>query len=167
MTKYLFLINIIITGDYMKDKYINFLKKYDLYREDIFDYKKDKTKYIDYRQEKSEYFIGVFPNIDNGIIKDIKMTVPYIIDNYSIAINIHEYIHILNLFDYIGKEYVFSNYEDLLPVFYELVFAKENNDINYINERINYLKDNFIYLQVLVDIFDPNNNQKTFKKTNN
>ena len=162
MTKYLFLINITITGDKMKDKYINFLKKYNLYREDIFGYMKDKTKYLDYRQDGSDAYIGVYPNLVDGIIKDIKMRVPYIIDDHSIAINIHEYIHLLKMFDYIGKEYVFSDYEDLLPTFYELVFAKENNDVDYINERLEFIKE-YNYLNVLVDMFE-NKEEKVFIK---
>ena len=166
MTKYLFLINIIITGDNMKDKYINFLKKYNLYREDIFEYMKDRTKYIDYRQDGSDGYIGVYPNLVNGIIKDIKMRVPRLIDDHSIAITIHEYIHLLKMFDYIGKEYVFSDYEDLLPTFYELVFAKENNDIDYINERLEFIKE-YNYLNVLVDMFNPKEKQKILKKQDN
>ena len=150
----------------MEEKYINFLKKYDLYREDIFEYMKDKTKYIDYRLDESKRFYGVFTNIENGIIKDIRVMVPYIVDDTSISIRIHEYIHILKLYDYLNKEYVFTDYEDLLPVFYELVYAKENNNYDYINERIDELKDNFNYLKVVLDLFDQNkekNNKKLIK----
>ena len=150
----------------MEEKYINFLKKYDLYREDIFEYMKDKTKYIDYRLDESKRFYGVFTNIENGIIKDIRVMVPYIVDDTSISIRIHEYIHVLKLYDYLNKEYVFTDYEDLLPVFYELVYAKENNNYDYINERIDELKDNFNYLKVVLDLFDQNkenNNKKLIK----
>ena len=150
----------------MEEKYINFLKKYDLYREDIFEYMKDKTKYIDYRLDESKRFYGVFTNIENGIIKDIRVMVPYIVDDTSISIRIHEYIHVLKIYDYLNKEYVFTDYEDLLPVFYELVYAKENNNYDYINERIDELKDNFNYLKVVLDLFDQNkenNNKKLIK----
>ena len=150
----------------MEEKYINFLKKYDLYREDIFEYMKDKTKYIDYRLDESKRFYGVFTNIENGIIKDIRVMVPYLVDDTSISIRIHEYIHVLKLYDYLNKEYVFTDYEDLLPVFYELVYAKENNNYDYINERIDELKDNFNYLKVVLDLFDQNkenNNKKLIK----
>ena len=87
------------------------------------------------------------------------MRVPHIIDNHSIAITIHEYIHLLKMFDYIGKEYVFSDYEDLLPTFYELVFAKENNDIDYSagipksnawsEEELKYYFENYFSKQVI------------------
>ena len=150
----------------MEEKYINFLKKYDLYREDIFEYMKDKTKYIDYRLDESKRFYGVFTNIENGIIKDIRVMVPYLVDDTSISIRIHEYIHVLKIYDYLNKEYVFTDYEDLLPVFYELVYAKENNNYDYINERIDELKDNFNYLKVVLDLFDQNkenNNKKLIK----
>ena len=150
----------------MEEKYINFLKKYDLYREDIFEYMKDRTKCVDYRLDESKRFYGVFTNIENGIIKDIRVMVPYIVDDTSISIRIHEYIHILKLYDYLNKEYVFTDYEDLLPVFYELVYAKENNNYDYINERIDELKDNFNYLKVVLDLFDQNkenNNKKLIK----
>ena len=50
----------------MEEKYINFLKKYDLYREDIFEYMKDKTKYIDYRLYQEHCTI-----INDDFVKDL------------------------------------------------------------------------------------------------
>ena len=155
LTKYLFLINIITTGDIMEEKFINFLKKYNLYREEIFKYIKPRTRRIDYKDNNAFNFIGVYANLDNNdILRDIKMVVPYMVDDNSIAINIHEYIHLLYIYDYLNKEYVFNNYEELLPVLYELMYSKENNNVEYINMYINHIKEEDNYLKVLLDIYD-------------
>ena len=163
MTKKQKIISINITGDFMEEKYINFLKKYNLYREDIFEFIKDKTVFVDYKDPNSLGFIGVYPNLVNGIIKDIKMVVPKIEDDTSISMNIHEYIHLLKIFDYLNKEYVFSDYEELLPVMYELVYAKENNNKELLKTYKEHIQEDDNYLKILLELFDFGEDEKTLK----
>ena len=42
----------------MEEKYIEFLKKCELYNKDVFDYIEYRTTYVDYRQKGSMDFVG-------------------------------------------------------------------------------------------------------------
>lgn len=151
----------------MEEKFISFLKKYDIYREDILDFIKPKTIRIDYRNENTIGFTGVYPIMENNIIKDIRMVVPYMIDDYSISMNIHEYIHLLDVYNYLNKEYVFNDQSELLPVMYELLYAKENNNIEFLNIYKEHILRENNYLKVLLDVFDLNDNKRKKVKTKN
>ena len=83
----------------MYEIYIEFLKKYNLYDKEVFDFIKDKTVYVDYMNTDSENFIGVYPIVDkDNIVRDLRMCVPNIVDDISISMNIHEYVHLIKMY---------------------------------------------------------------------
>ena len=89
----------------MRNKFIKFLKDTEIYNEEVFEYIKPKTVYLDHSEEAT-HFYGVFPIVDdNNIIKDIKLCVPKIKDDITVSINIHEYVHLLMVYRDLNKEY--------------------------------------------------------------
>ncbi len=111
----------------MRNKFIKFLKDTEIYNEEVFEYIKPKTVYLDHSEEAT-HFYGVFPIVDdNNIIKDIKLCVPKIKDDITVSINIHEYVHLLLLYRNLNKEYKESDYDELLPVMYEFYYLKDND----------------------------------------
>ena len=48
---------------------------------------------------------GCFPIVEDGILKDIRMTVPEIKTEKNLFVNIHEHVHGLELFNELGSFY--------------------------------------------------------------
>ncbi len=49
---------------------------------------------------------GDFPILNEGILTDIRLVVPSIVDEKTLLVNIHEYAHAYELYQKLGKEYV-------------------------------------------------------------
>lgn len=87
-----------------KNKLKDFLKEQNLYKEEFFDFMKGKIKVVP-SDTPLEWF-GCFPIVKNGILKDIRMLVPEIKSQKNMLVNIHEYVHGLELFDELETIYV-------------------------------------------------------------
>ena len=143
----------------MEDKFINYLKKTEIYNEELLNYLKDNTKVIEYSEDAND-FIGTFPQVDeNNILTGIKMCVPKMTNDITVGMNIHEYVHALMLYRNLNKEYVEDNQAELMPTFYELNYYKENNVNDYFNFYIEHIKEKGNYLTMLLNIFDKDNNK--------
>ena len=136
----------------MEEEFINFLKKHNLYKEEIIEFIKPRTFYIDNLDDYSMSFVGCYPKVEKNIIKDIRLCVPRIVDDITLSINIHEYVHLYKMYHYLNKEYHFNKYEELLPVMYELIFLKENNSVDYLNFYIEHIKSKNNYLMILLEL---------------
>ncbi len=109
---------------------IDFFKKHNMYEENMFNYFKKQCTLIDYNIEEHRAFIGTYPLIkknSNSII-GLKITVPYIINNKTMLINIHELVHAIEYYERIGKKYKSELTEEALPLLYEKLFILEKND---------------------------------------
>lgn len=133
----------------MEEKFIDFLKKSELYNEEVLDYIKYRTTRVDYKQEGAMDFVGCFPIIEHGIVKDIWLCVPNIVDDISASINVHEYVHLLRIYRSLGKEFKESEYEELLPVMYEFAFLEDIGNTEYLNKYKEDIKDDKV-LKILV-----------------
>ena len=143
----------------MEDKFINYLKKIEIYNEELLNYLKDNTKVIEYSEDAND-FIGTFPQVDeNNILTGIKMCVPKMTNDITVGMNIHEYVHALMLYRNLNKEYVEDNQAELMPTFYELNYYKDNNVDDYLNFYIEHIKEKDNYLTMLLNIFDKDNNK--------
>lgn len=143
-----------------ENKFICFLKKHKLYKEEVFNFIKNKTLLVDYKDERSVGFIGCFPVMENNIIKDIRLCIPRLVDDISVAINIHEYMHLLKMYNHLNCEYFFDNSEEVLPVIYEMIYLTDNSLLDYIayyRDKINE-NDNDLYKYAL-SIWDKKANQ--------
>ncbi len=140
----------------MDDKFILFLKKYNLYNEEIFNYIESRTKRFDY-SDISLSFFGCFPILDdNNRLIDIRMCVPYIDSDITRSINIHEYIHLLDLYYKLNTKYIESNMSELLPVFYEFVYLYSIHNKEYLDFYKEHINNKNNYLKIIIEIFDNN-----------
>ena len=80
-----------------------FLKEQNIYNENYFDFMKGKIKVLP--SDTSLEWFGCFPIVEDGILKDIRMTVPEIKTEKNLLVNIHEHVHGLELFNELGSFY--------------------------------------------------------------
>lgn len=133
----------------MEEKFIEFLKKSELYNEDVLDYIEYRTTYVDYKEKGAMDFVGCYPILEDGMVKDIRLCVPNMVDDVSVSINIHEYVHLLRIYKSLGKKFVESEYEELLPIMYEFAFLEDVGNTEYLEKYKEDIKDDEV-LKVLV-----------------
>lgn len=127
-------------------KFINFLKKHNLYNEEVLTYWKNNKMSFDYREEEQRDLIGVYYKFKTNILERIQLIVPFIDNDKTVLINIHEYIHLLLLYPYINKKCVIDKDKEVLPFYFERLYIEENNTeelkeyYQYLNRMI--IKDN-------------------------
>ena len=85
------------------EKVKDFFKQQNIYNEDFFEYVKDKTVIFPYDTPLS--WFGCFPIIKDGILKDIRLAVPEIINEQNLLVNLHEYYHAYELYNELNQIY--------------------------------------------------------------
>lgn len=119
-------------------KFIDFIKKHNLYDKESFIFISNHTKNIDYKNEEERDFIGSYYNTSEaGNIINFKIYVPEIIDEKTLLINIHEYIHALFLYKMLNKPCDIGLEKEILPLMYEKLYVLESDELS-INQ---YQKD--------------------------
>lgn len=119
-------------------KFINFLISHNLNNENVLNYWKDNKVQFDYLDIDQREFIGCYFLIIDNKLKQIQIRVPYINDDKTILINIHEYIHLLLTHPYLNKEIILGNDKEVLPIYYEKLYINENKS-EYLDNYSKYL----------------------------
>lgn len=127
----------------MYQKFISFFKSHQLYDEEMFRYFQNNSLLFDYRMEEYIDFIGCFYAFDKKILKSIKLVVPYIMDDKTILINIHEYIHAILFYQRLGKGCEVGLDREILPMLYEKIYLLENPSQEL--EKYEQYLNHFIY----------------------
>lgn len=132
----------------MFNKFIDFLKQHNLYDEEIFKYYWDNTFTFNYIDDELRRFIGCNFILDgNNCLKRIMACAPFIEDDRTILINIHEYVHVFLMYHYIGKKCDIGMDIEVLAIFYEKLYVLENNNpeldkySNYLDSKIYYTNE--------------------------
>ena len=125
----------------MEEKFIEFLKKSELYNEEVLDYIEYRTTHVDYKEKGAMDFVGCYPILEDGMVKDIWLCVPNMVDDISISINIHEYVHLLRVYKSLGKKFEESEYE--------FAFLENVGNTEYLEKYKEDIKDDEV-LKVLV-----------------
>lgn len=86
------------------EKVIDFFIEQNIYDEDFFIYIKDRVKILPY--DVSLAWFGCFPIIKDNIIVDIRLSVPQIVTEQNLLVNLHEYYHAYELYNELGKIYI-------------------------------------------------------------
>ena len=147
-------------------KFITFLKEHNLYDEEILEYWKNNKLMFDYRDDEKRELIGCFYKIENNILKEIKIIVPFFDNDKTVLINIHEYVHLLLIYPQMGKKYEPGIDKEILPIFFEKIYLKEN-ETKELLKYYTYLT-NFINTQSEEDyIIALNISDKLIKTYNN
>lgn len=92
--------------------------------------------------------MGCFPRVKNGILVGLRVILPMIVDDRTLFIWLHEYLHAIFLYKKIGVEYDVDCEdfeEEVLPVCYEKLFVLDNPEYGpYYEKREDYLKNTFV-----------------------
>lgn len=127
---------------------INFFKRHNLYNKEMFDYFSKNANMIDYRDEEQRILMGCFYIFDKkNRLKSIHLNVPYIYDDITMLISIHEFIHAIMMYKFINKKVNIGIDKEVLPMLYEKIYINENNNpilIEYekkLNKLINPKED--------------------------
>ena len=156
------------------EKFINFLKKHNLYDEEVIQYWTKNKISFDYLEEESRCLIGCYYKIENKILTKISLIVPFIDNDKTVLINIHEYIHLLLTYHKLGYKYKLDPSREILPIFYERIFIRENetasllNYYNYLNSYIieENLNEYVLALKISDILLKTYNNDNVFKLEN-
>lgn len=123
--------------------FIEFLKSHNLYNEEAMKYLQEKGTFFDYLEEENRDYIGCFFAIDaNKKLKKIILCVPYIKDEETLIINIHEYTHALLYYKHLGKRISLKNDIEILPMMYEKLYIEESKSntgkryVEFLNSKI-------------------------------
>ena len=124
-------------------EFITFFIKHNLYNEEMFEYIRENSFLIDYREEEKRPLIGCQYTFDKkDRLTRINLLVPIMHDKLTILINIHEYLHAITLYKYLGKKCKLGFEKETLPMLFETIYALENQDtelqnhLNYLNSHI-------------------------------
>lgn len=155
-------------------KFIDFLKKHNLYDEKLFKYICEQSISIDSQLDVHDFLLGSCQTVINhkrhDKLEQIIPCMPKLVDDKSVAIAIYTYVNALMLVPKINKTYkedLFYHY--FLPMFYEKIYILENPNSELLvyeeNMRNILLKDganNFKTIFNLVDESTCNYNQRKY-----
>lgn len=152
-------------------KFINFLKKHDLYDEKVLKYIAEQSVDIDI--DSHDFLLGschTVINNNNGKLEQIIPCMPNIMDDYSVMIAIYTYVNTLLLLPKLNKTYdneLFYNY--FLPLFYKKIYILENPSDELLmyektmRERLlKFSPNNFKYIFELIDSLTCNYNKNSY-----
>ena len=107
---------------------IDFFKKHNLYEEKMFDYLQEKSTMIDYQNPDERVFIGCYYALDKkSKLKEIILYLPYVYDEKTKLINIHEITHGIEHYQKLGKKFKTDIAIETLPLLYEKIYIREAN----------------------------------------
>ena len=110
-------------------KVIAFFTKHNLYNPEMFAYFKEHSTMIDYDFEEYRAFVGCWPNVNKqNIITGLHVNTPYVKDEKTTLITIHELVHAIEFYNKIGKPYKRDKTTETLPLLYEKIYILENNN---------------------------------------
>ena len=108
-------------------KIIDFYQKHNMYDKKIFEYLEYNTTLIDYDYEEERDLIGCFYVLNKKeILRDIKLVIPFVSDEMTSIINIHEITHGIENYYKMGKIFQKDLTIETMPLLYEKLYILEN-----------------------------------------
>ena len=127
---------------------IDFFKRHNLYSREMFEYFSKNAIIIDYKNPDQRHLVGCFYTTGNNKkLKNIHLIIPYIYDDITLLVCIHEIIHAILFFKKLNKKVSVGIDCEVLPMFYEKLFVDEKNTPELIkfeddlNKLIDFEKD--------------------------
>ena len=106
---------------------IDFFKRHNMYDEKMFEYLQENSTMVDYKDPEQRPFIGCYYiQGKNNILQKIVLYVPYVYDNTTALIDIHEITHGIENYYKIGKKFEKNITVEALPLLYEKLYILEN-----------------------------------------
>ena len=108
---------------------ISFFKKHNLYNEEMFNYFQKNSTMIDYEDDEQRCFIGCFYIYgEKNILKSIHLNIPFVYNEITMLISIHEIVHAIELYPYLNKKVKIKDTREILPMLYEKIYVDERQD---------------------------------------
>jgi len=102
---------------------IDFFKRHKLYNKEMFDYFSNNAIMIDYEDEEQRMFVGCFCILGKDKkLKSILLNVPYIYDDITMLVSIHEFVHGIMLYGNLNKKVKIGIDKEVLPMLYEKIY---------------------------------------------
>ena len=109
------------------EKIINFFKRHNMYDEKTFKYLQNNSTMIDYRNAEERAFIGCFYILNKKEeLERLQINIPYVYDDITALINIHEIVHGIENYSKLGKKFKKDITIETLPILYEYIFITES-----------------------------------------
>ena len=106
---------------------IEFFKKHNMYDPVMFEYLQENSMMIDYRDPDQQDFVGCFYKLNkNDILTNVYLNLPYVYDEKTMLISIHEITHGIENYLKIGKRFKEDITLEALPLLYEKLYIMEN-----------------------------------------
>ena len=128
------------------NKFLDFLRKNNLYNQKSFAFISYHTTNIDYNEETKDQIGYTYTKNNEDKIIDFKICVPTIEDEKTLIINIRNYIYALFLYEMLGKKEKIGEVQEAIALFYERLYIlveefsiKEYN--KFLAEEINERND--------------------------
>ncbi len=125
-------------------KFINFFEKQNLYNKETFDYFRSNSILFNYLDTDYHPFIGCYYTTKNKKVNKINLIVPYIDNDVTTLINIHEYTHAIILYQYMNKIFPEDITTEILPLLYERIYLEENKDNKVLQEHISAINKRIV-----------------------
>lgn len=110
-------------------KVVNFFKEHNLYEEKMFDYLQNQSTMVDYQNPDERIIIGCYYILDKkGKLKELMLNLPYVYDEKTMLINIHEITHGIENYQKLGKRFKNNITIETLPLLYEKIYIQEVNN---------------------------------------
>ena len=107
-------------------KLIDFFKRHNMYDEKTFKYLSSHTTMIDYNDPEQRDFVGCFYILDNNnILQSLVLDLPYVNNEKTMLISIHELTHGIENYSKIGKKFKKDITCEALPILYEKLYINE------------------------------------------
>lgn len=118
---------------------IEFFKRHNMYDPEMFEYLQANSMMIDYRDPEQQTLVGCFYKLTkNNILSNIYLNLPYVYDEKTMLISIHEITHGIENYLKLGKKFKEDITLEALPLLYEKLYIMENPS-DELNEYGNYL----------------------------
>lgn len=107
---------------------VDFFKRHNMYEEKMFNYLEDNTTMLDYRDPEQRDFVGCF-YVQNkkNILSSLHINIPYVYDELTALIDVHEITHGIENYRMIGKKFKKNITVEVLPILYEKLYILDNN----------------------------------------
>lgn len=125
----------------MYNEFISFLKKYNIYDEEIINSFFNNAFIYEFETETIGFNMCVYAIDNDNHLVDIKACIPYISNYKTMLINIHEYVHYYMMYKKLGQKVIIGRNCELLPMLYEKIFIieKNNEDLNKYDDYLNQI----------------------------
>ena len=120
---------------------IEFFKKHNMYDINVFDYLQANSNMIDYQFPEERCLIGcIYIQDKNGILKRLIINIPYVYDEETMLINIHEITHGIENYFKLGKKFQKDITIETLPMLFEKIYILEHPS-EKLEKYANYLDE--------------------------